>query len=668
MMVSSLHFRRENPVDDLDWAFSFMVLGATSLGAALILARGTAAMPALPLPAVNPLNLGRIQWLPAAGGVLLLSLVSEVNGMVLQVEVFNAVPAHLQFTLFASGLALVAWGFGGGLDLRGLTRLRDALWSLEGLCLFLILLLAFLLRTWQLETSVRGLIDETHWVDAIQAVEDRPVLKLFSQMSGLSPYSWLYPYWQTHIGGYFGHNFTGLRITSAFAGTLTVAALWGLARILMDRQAALIGALVLATFPPHVHFSRLALAGIADPVFGTLMLLFMALAIRYNNRNAWALAGVAVGLTQYFYDAGRLFYPALAAAWWLMLAFAEYSAARMMFRTQLRGVLIMAVVALLAAMPFLYTTAAQGKALFGRMGESGLGADYWLGLLADGFGGPEIAQAMRRLSQPFLFYIRLPEIDGNYYGGQQGLVITSLVGVFLLGAFYLVLRWRNPASLFVLWITAAALANGLLVRDSMVATRHIIVLPALAMSIASGVRYILPLIFPNSGTRTGILLRGGLTAGLAAAIGLMQVSYYFGPHLQQFNIQFRAFQPFGDGVDAALRAAKLPPNTQTYLVGTPKHEVHVPRAFLGYLLRNNLHPLVSLSAEEVTVGFLQSLPGDRPYAFFVDINQLQIVDLLRDHFPQLQNARYTESDVPLDEQYVLFFAPQVRLYDGPLDQ
>jgi 4-amino-4-deoxy-L-arabinose transferase-like glycosyltransferase len=69
------------------------------------------------------------------------------------------------------------------------------------------------------------------------------------------------------------------------------------------------------TFPPHIQFSRIALLHIADPLFGVLALWFLIRAIRSNRRLDWVLMGVSLGMTQYFFEAGRLFTGALILAW-----------------------------------------------------------------------------------------------------------------------------------------------------------------------------------------------------------------------------------------------------------------------------------------------------------------------------------------------------------------
>ena len=111
--------------------------------------------------------------------------------------------------------------------------------------------------------------------------------------------------------GLLGRNLEGLRILSVIVGTLGIPALYFLAKELFDRKTALLAALMPGRFPPHIQFSRIALNNIVDPLFGTLALAFLVRGLKYNRPLDYALSGAALGLTQYFYEGGRLLFPAL---------------------------------------------------------------------------------------------------------------------------------------------------------------------------------------------------------------------------------------------------------------------------------------------------------------------------------------------------------------------
>src|SRR5690606_22371640 len=103
------------------------------------------------------------------------------------------------------------------------------------------------------------------------------------------------------VGHFVGHHLSALRWPSLIVGTLTIPATYWLCRGLFDKSSAVVVALVLASFPPHIHYSRIGMNNIAEPLFGTLALAALAHAIKTQQRGYYALAGAALGLTQYFY-------------------------------------------------------------------------------------------------------------------------------------------------------------------------------------------------------------------------------------------------------------------------------------------------------------------------------------------------------------------------------
>jgi 4-amino-4-deoxy-L-arabinose transferase-like glycosyltransferase len=151
---------------------------------------------------------------------------------------------------------------------------------------------------------------------------------------------------------------------------------------LFDRRAGLLAALLLATYPPHIHFSRLALNNIADPLFGVLALALLAAGLRQRSRRALWLGGMALGLTAYFYEGGRLFYPLLTLLWLPALILAYRPPARLLARFGLA--------ALLVAAPVYLTLAAIGDSPAYRLTESRIDSAFIAALLLAGPGDPVI--------------------------------------------------------------------------------------------------------------------------------------------------------------------------------------------------------------------------------------------------------------------------------------
>jgi 4-amino-4-deoxy-L-arabinose transferase-like glycosyltransferase len=643
---------------------SYLLIGVVAMGAAIALSRYGEPKP-MPAPMTEetlqpPSAEIKVRWAVVATllGIVLLAVVSEINGRALNLPIFRSVTTHVQAILFFSGVLLVGWGLAGAPSPLRLRHFLRGIGRGEFLLVFGILALALLLRGIHLDTAVRQLIDELHWADAIRRIGWEHDLRLLTQMSGQGPYTWIYPYWEASFVSIFGHNLVGLRFVSAVIGMFTVLATYGIARALFDRRVALLAGVLIAVFPGHVHFSRIAMTLIGDPLFGTLIVMFMARAWTTNRRIDWVGAGVALGMTQYFYEGGRLLYPPLALTWIVLMFLLDRKPLLQRIRAQRTGILMMIVAGVLIAAPAYYTIAAGAGPLAGRMNDSGLGIRYYQELFADGLTTTELRTTLERWSYPFMLYIHRPEIGGMYLGGDQPLVLEVLVPVFMLGVAHSIWRWRHPSVIIIVWVMATAVGNALFIRDNIVSPRYVVVMPALAILLALGVRYTLPMILPANRSR----LHRWLPVGLVGAMAVFQIWYYWNPYLERFNAQVRNFKGYGDGVDVALRAAELPPETQTIIVGYPVHDQNVPRDMLGFLLNPDIYPLLSMSPDAITPKYLISLPRDRNYAFFVEVEDMSVVDLIYRYFPNVEAPQYTTTDMTPRKAYVLLFAP-ASLYD-----
>jgi 4-amino-4-deoxy-L-arabinose transferase-like glycosyltransferase len=646
-------------------AVVLLLAGVIVLGLAVSFSRRLTAQPAdfADVPRDAPLTRSRrlVAALSALVGIVLVAIVTEISGMALDIPAFAKVSIHVQIALFTVGVLLVGWGFGGAPVPLRLFRSWREIDRREALILLGILGVALFLRAWDMDQTLRVLIDEVHFSDAIRRLNWDPNTPILSPMSGTLPFSWLYSYGEAGMAQLFGTTLFGLRILSPVVGMLTVLALWGLARVLFDRQTALLAAILLAVFPPHLHYSRIGLLHIADPLFGTIALFFIARALRDNRRLDWSFAGVMLGLTQYFFEGGRLFFIPLAGLWLVILILTN----RKRLRGYLGGIGIMVVTTVIISLPYYYVIVALDKPLAGRMDSSGLGVQYWREFFAEGVTRQELDAAVRRLTNPFMFYVHHPEAQAAFYGGDQPLVLEPLLPIFLLGVGYVLWQWRRPAVIALLWAVATAIANGLFIRDNMVSARYVVVLPALALLMAVPLRYVPQMVF-NASHQAGKppkLIRAGII-GLVGAMCILQVYYYFGSHLEYFNRQARDFKAYGDGIDVSLRVAALPNPyiVQPYIVAMPDHDQNVPRNFLGYLITTDYYPLLSARPDFLTPKYLINLPRDRDYAFFVDVTSTSVVDLIYRYFPNIQTPQYTTTDMRPNREYVLLYAPR-SLYD-----
>ncbi len=118
----------------------------------------------------------------------------------------------------------------------------------------------------------------------------------------------------------FGRTAEAIRLVSALAGALTIPALYWMARQMFGRPAALAAAAWLGAFHVHVFFSRLAYNNIFDGLLFVLAAGGLWLGWQEGRRDGFLLAGLSLGLSQYFYTTARLT-PIVLTIWVVLLAF-----------------------------------------------------------------------------------------------------------------------------------------------------------------------------------------------------------------------------------------------------------------------------------------------------------------------------------------------------------
>ena len=603
-----------------------------------------------PLPARSSTALTVLRplwaWVLVVPGMLLLLAATEINSWLFGIPWLQTVSPlttpHAQFALLAGGLVLVGAGLGGVIWPRRSAVSRAA--KLELTLVLVLTALALGVRFWQLGDTVRVLVDEGHFALGVTYFWEFPDAKLLAPMPTSASFPFIFSYGQAGMVAIFGRNFLGLRALSAVCGALTIPALYLLARELFDRTTALTAALVLLTFPPHVHYSRLALNNIADPLIGTLALALLARGLRTRQRWAYALGGVMLGLTQYFYEGGRILFPLLVVGW-LAGGFVVWRAPGSP-RPSPRGVVIAVLAFVMVAAPVYLTLAGLDFPLFDRMDKTELRADYW-----DLDREPDNLNArVARFKHSLLAYVNAPENTLYhyylYYGGKHPLVLEYTVPAFLLGLVIAAWRWRWPGVLPLIWVMGTSAGNALLV-ESAVSARYVVVFPALALLIALGIRFTLLLIWS---TRRFLRVQTALVILSAVVIAVAQGAYYFGPFLDLFEREVR-LHIMADAEDALLRSQEFPPGTQIHLIADLILPEGDAQRFMNFLAGDLT--VTVMAPEQVTEAYLRGLPRDVDHAFFFapyTMSTLPLVTVFG-----TQPVRHSPYDVPDDKALALIY-------------
>lgn len=550
----------------------------------------------------------------------------------------------LQFAFWLAGALAVAAAL--GLRPRGPRPLRHKRHLLP---LALLLALGFGLRTWQIEDSLRVYIDEVIFANTVTQFRLNPDRPLLNPLDFVSSVPAFYSYGQHWSVEMLGRSFRGLRLPSAYLGTLGIAAVYALGTAAFGRRVGWGAALLLTVWPAHLHFSRLGILQMGDVLAGTLALAALLRALRSGAARDYAWAGLFFGMTQYFYDGGRLLFPLLLA-----LALAGL-ALRYGRRWAWGGVGRMLLGAALLAAPIYLAQLGYGIPPDNRWRFMRFPDAYWQQLFSGD--GAALREHLTHTLETFAFYVVLPEepFHAPYYGGQHALVHGPLLPLFVLGLGVALWRVRRPAGgLLIAWVALVALGSSLLWAH-LLASRYVVALPALALLAALGLDALLRLL---RWARWPYPLRA-LPALALLLLGASLTGYYFNEHLPYYNQQARGLDP--DSTDAIYRSVDFPPGTYVHLISRPTIDYGYSRAELRFLRSNEL-VLRTPPRYKLTPAYLRKLPQNVDHAFFLRADDEIGFRLIREFFAVERIAFSTTPQLAPPQALVLVYvrAPQQK--------
>lgn len=569
-----------------------------------------------PMAAFAPLQtrISAVGWVGVIVGVLSLTLVTmrALPGY----PALDGLNLHTQHALFVFGIAAVVWGLGRG---AWPSRPRGgAAWGIIGAAAF-----ALALNVFRLGTATHHMPDEWIFVSEIVNVhENHPFLNLVSHYAA-SP--WLYVYWEWIGAALTGGGLFGARFISAVMGAGVVAAVGMLAYEWFDAphpdrrvSAGVLAAWIAAALPAQIHFSRMALYGIADPMFGLFAVALLMRGFRTGERGSFALAGACLGLTQYFYEAGKLLIPAALIVWLPVALVVIWRGAR---KLPLRGLLITAGLALtIGALPWLVARANAAPVLT-RLEAGGFMTN------AEASTGTKITLALTNVDESMLtFTTNSDPYWSPYFHGEQGMIPVWLLPLF---AFGLMVMGARPFSvtntLPLAWIFGAVLGVSFMNNPNTARLYLMVPVAAIVMAVA--------LIHALRWARLPERWPAYLTVGVLALVG---GAYYFTVHLPSFN-RYHAHWLWTnetyDIVDAVQRTADLPPMTIVHVLAERHSDT-----FSGEDLQdmtsyfNKDVALVQIVTDSGLPLYLRNLPDAVGHTFFVKRDDPETLEWLETYF------------------------------------
>lgn len=362
----------------------------------------------------------------------------------------------------------------------------------------------------------------------------------------------------------FGVNAFGLRFMSAILGALSVPLMYLLGRELFGRWVGFLAATFLAVYALHIHFSRIGKNDVGDVFFVLLVLLCLQRGIRTAKVGWFGAAGIALGLSQYFYHGSRLI-PVLAA---LYLGAAVVRRPELL-RRLFPGLGLFALSALLVFAPLGHHFVTHPQDFMARL--------VIVGVFQSGWFEREVAAGRRpaeimftQVVRSFLGFNFFPDTAPHYRPG--GPMLGFVPGIlFVVGLGYAIARLGVPANLAVVgWFVLGVFVGNVLTVDPPYSPRLLVSVPAVCLLIALGL------------AQTGRLAAAAfewlaqdirvIQLAVVVAVAYAEASWYFWLFGEQ-KYHWDANTVLGTSVGEFIRGQG--PGAWTYFLGAP-------RVYLGH--------------------------------------------------------------------------------------
>lgn len=273
----------------------------------------------------------------------------------------------------------------------------------------------------------------------------------------------------------FGQTTQALRLLAALCGALTVALVYLIGREMFGNLAGGVAAIFLAGMHFHNHFSRIGLNNIWDGLFFTFVLGCVWIGWKKNSRIAWLLAGVGLGLAQYFYATGRLLV-GVVGLWVLLAGIFDWKK----FKKTIPDLVLMALVTLIVILPVTFFFVKHPNEFMAPMNRVTIFGE-WMDTSVAEYGGSKLLVILDQVKLSISGYFDEP--TRAWYTPGVPLLRAIPGAVFLLGLALTLLHPKDERH-HLLWIWLGAIAMAVASSESApAAQRYVAAAPALALMI-----------------------------------------------------------------------------------------------------------------------------------------------------------------------------------------
>jgi 4-amino-4-deoxy-L-arabinose transferase-like glycosyltransferase len=389
-------------------------------------------------------------------------------------------------------------------------------------------------------------------------VHDREITNPFR--SGLQGQPNAYYFALAAFTDVFGYSVEGTRTLGVVLGTLTVPVMYLFLRAAFGVRIAVLGAAYLVAYHFALHYSRLDLNNVGEPLVLAVVALFVYRAATRLRPLDFGLTGIAVGLGLYVSAGARIAGPVVIVVLLLSLVTNRQS-----WQLYLVGLPYLVAGFVVAAMPLGWWWIENPEQFMDRLNVVGIYQSGWLDREMGLTGKSEAQLLWEQVKRAFGAWGYYGD-RSNHYGASTPLVDPLSLPFFLLGAGIALRRFWQPRYAIPLAIIAGVtISGGVLTETPPTTQRLLAAVPAAVTFVAVGVDAAARLL-------SSVARRVDVDAGAEAAYvilgGLMAFNFWY------YFAEYPDEDAYSDGVtriafETSLFVDELPHESRMLFYGDP---------------------------------------------------------------------------------------------------
>ena len=439
----------------------------------------------------------------------------------------------------------------------------------------------------------------------------------------------------------FGRTAFAVRLVSVIVGTLSVLAVYLLAREVFDKKIAWLSALLLATLPLHVHFSRTGVDNIVDSLTAPLVLWLLFRGVKRGSRISFLAAGIIAGFCIYTYP-GSLLAPAFGVGALGLLALQR----RGFLRAHYQNIVIFILAAAVVVTPILGHYATHSNFFLARLNKEGILQNGGLQHQVETTGQSAAEILLKQFWAASLVFI-VTDAPLGFFNSPQAYLPPLEAVIFMFGLAYLLWRVKDArCTVILVWFWVVVILGGALTGSPPTSQRILMSLPAVAMIVAIGMTKILEAFAQFR--QPVVKFAPGILLGFVLLIGYINLNFYF--------YDYRIGHYYEDvknelTYESGIYTAPLNTTGRMFLIADPTVPYLMYKSFSYFAPDMEKAPL-----NNITLQTLLNLPYDKDVLFIALPDYKSDLELIAKLIP---GGEWREIKRRYQPQYMLFYSYKI---------